>query len=73
MTDLCMIIGRCSPNNQYGGHYGILRMLSDLISGWETTIEATTKLWDINGKNGQEKTTKTYFSVVLRAIQHSEI
>ena len=42
-------------------------MLAILISGTQTMARITTQLRDTNRKNGQEKTTKMYFTVILRA------
>ena len=51
---------------------GILQMLAVLISGSQTPTKATTQLKDPNRKNGLEKTTKMYFTVILRAILYEK-
>ena len=70
MTDLCVVIGRYSFNSQHGGRR-IDRHPANVgysISGTQATNKETTQQREANGKNGQEKTTKIYFTVILRAI-----
>ena len=47
-------------------------MLAVLISGTQTISKARIQLEDNNGINGQEKTTKMFFTVMLRATLHKE-
>ena len=63
MTDLGVMIDRCSLDSRYRGFVGLLRMLLVLISGTQTKIKAT----EI-GKNGVGKTTNMYFTVILKVI-----
>ena len=41
-------------------------MLAALFADTQTTTKAAAQWRDINGKNKPEKTTKMYFSVILR-------
>ena len=50
----------------------IWRMLAVLIYDTQKTTKAISQLKDTHGKNGSEKTTKMYFVVILKAIQHKE-
>ena len=66
------MIGRCSFDSQHGDPTGILRMLAVLISDTQAMIKATTQLRDTNGKNEPEKTTKMYFTIILKTVLHKE-
>ena len=69
---LSVTIGRCSLDSQNGGPSCILRMLAVLISGTKTMTKVASQQRDTNGKDGLERTTKMYMTVILRKFLHKE-
>ena len=63
ITDLGIMIGRCSLNSQHGRSNGILQMLVNLISGTQTMTEVTTQFRDTGRRNEQGKATKMCLTV----------
>ena len=46
ITDMSVMLGRCSDESQHDGLIGILRILTVLISGTKTTTKTTTQIRD---------------------------
>ena len=68
MSDLSVEINKCSFDSQHGRPVNVGCSNLRYINNNQSNIQ----LRDTNGKNGQAKTAKLYFTVILRAIRHKE-